>query len=428
MPAEKLTYQDKRKYMNFAIISACYGTVIQRVLSESSVFIIYASALGAGKFLTLITTALIPCMILVFLVPFAYIMEKSGIKKILLPAYSIGFAGLMVAVLAGFFTEKALSSQLFSFGVLLYAISIGIHSAGWFPLQRYIVPAEERGTYFGRMRYSWQIAVAAFLLGASLLTWKDTSIQRLQLIVFIGTLLSLGRIFYIARIPERPLASHVPAFKARFLAAIRDKQLMRYSMYGFLLNLLICSTVPLGFGFVKYELEVSEHLVILISVFSNVFAVAGYYIGSKIIDGNHAGRLFFLVQILFVAVNMFFLLFVTHSTFALIGSAFLICVSAALFAFSSVIATAKMFGMVKENNINVSLAVCFGLYNGGKGLSRVLSSFLVSVLPDHLRYFGIEWSSFQAVFFGNGLLLVIVTSILIYKKYFISDMWDISHS
>ena len=265
-------------------------------------------------------------------------------------------------------------------------------------------------------------------MGASLLTWKDTSIQRLQLIVFIGSLLSLGRIFYIARIPERPLASHLPAFKARFIAAIRDKQLMRYSMYGFLLNLLICSTVPLGFGFVKYELEVSEHLVILISVFSNVSAVAGYYIGSKIIDRNHAGRLFFLVQILFVTVNMFFLIFVTHSTFALIGSAFLICVSAALFAFSSVIATAKMFGMVKENNINVSLAVCFGLYNGGKGLSRVLSSFLVSVLPDHFSYYGIEWSSFQAVFFGNGLLLVIVTSILIYKKYFISDMWNISRS
>ena len=80
--AEKLTYQDKRKYMNFAIISACYGTVIQRVLSESGVFIIYASALGAGKFLTLITTALIPCMILVFLVPFAYLGLAEQVTRI----------------------------------------------------------------------------------------------------------------------------------------------------------------------------------------------------------------------------------------------------------------------------------------------------------------------------------------------------------
>ena len=62
MFAEHITYQDKKKYMSFAIYSACFGAVIQRSLSESSVFIVYASALGAGKFLSLVTTALIPLM------------------------------------------------------------------------------------------------------------------------------------------------------------------------------------------------------------------------------------------------------------------------------------------------------------------------------------------------------------------------------
>jgi len=423
MFAEHITYQDKKKYMSFAIYSACFGAVIQRTLSESSVFIVYASALGAGKFLSLITTALIPLMALIFLVPLAYVMEKQGIKKVLLPVCGGGFIGLLLAVAAGSLPDSNFKAAIFSFGILIYAASIGIHSAGWFPLQRHIVPQGERGNYFGKMRFSWQIAVGLFLLVSSLIIWNDASVIRLQLVILIGALLSLGRIYFISKIPEHPLEKRVSPLKEKFADAIKDKSLMKYSLYGFLLNLLICSTIPLGYGFIKYELGIPQHVNILLSVFVNISAVAGYWIGSRVIDKNHSGKMFIRVQIIFAVLNLLFLLCYKHSSFSLIFSSILICLAGALFAFSSVVASAKMFGMVKENNINISLAVCFGLYNGGKGISRLISSFMIGVLPDSYSLFGISWNSFHILFLATGIVLIITTGVMITRKSLTSNFW-----
>jgi len=423
MFAEHITYQDKKKYMSFAISSACFGALIQRTLSESSVFIVYASALGAGKFLSLVTTALIPLMTLIFLVPFAYMMEKKGIKKVLLPVYGGGFIGLLIAVAAGSLPDSMYKATIFSCGVLIYAASIGIHGAGWFPLQRHIVPQGERGNYFGRMRFSWQIAVGIFLLGSSIIIWNDASVLRLQLVILIGALFSLGRMYFTAKIPERPLEKSVLPLKEKLSNAIQDKNLMKYSLYGFLLNLLVCSTIPLGYGFIKYELGIPQHITILLSVFVNISAVAGYWIGSRVIDKNHSGKMFIIVQIIFAFINLLFLLCYKHSSFSLIFSSILICLSGALFAFSSVIASAKMFGMVNENNINISLAVCFGLYNGGKGVSRLISSFMIGILPDSILLFGIEWSSFHSLFLATGIILLITTGIMISRKSLTNQFW-----
>jgi MFS family permease len=424
MFAEHITYQDKKKYMSFAIYSACFGAVIQRSLSESSIFIVYASALGAGKFLSLVTTALIPLMTLIFLVPMAYVMEKQGIKKVLLPVYGGGFVGLLLAVAAGLLPDSSFKEILFSGGILIYAASIGIHGAGWFPLQRHIVPQEERGYYFGRMRYSWQIAVGIFLLGSSLIIWNNASVFRLQMVIFIGALLSLGRIYFTAKIPERPLEKSVLPLKVKFSAAVQDKNLMKYSLYGFLLNLLVCSTVPLSFGFVKYELGIPQHLTILLSVLVNISAVAGYLVGSRLIDKNHSGRMFIIVQILFAILNLLFLLCYKNTSFSLIFSTVLTCLAGALFAFSSVIASAKMFGMVNENNVNISLAVCFGLYNGGKGISRLITSSMIGFLPDSYSLFGINWSSFHLLFLATGVVLIITTGIMIIRKSLTSPFWN----
>ncbi|NQT59377.1 MAG: MFS transporter [Bacteroidetes bacterium] len=424
MFSEHLTYQEKKRYMRFAIYSSCFGAVIQRTLSESSVFIVYASALGAGKFLSLVTTALIPCMTLIFLVPVAYIMEHKGIKRVLIPVYSGGFIGLLFAVTAGSLPNGKLKTFFFYFGILLYSASIGIHAAGWFPLQRHIVPRKERGNYFGKMRYSWQTAVGIFLLGSSLIIWKSATTIKLQLIILIGALLSLGRLYYTTKIPERPLEKHIPPLKIKFLAAVHDKNLIKYSLYGFLLNLLICSTVPMGFGFVKYELGLPQHLTILLSVFVNISAITGYLVGSRLIDKNHSGKLFLVVQIIFALINFLFLFCYQQSSFSLVFSTILTCLAGALFAFSSVVASAKMFGMVKESNINISLAVCFGLYNGGKGISRLISSFMVGILPESFSLFGITWSSFHLLFTATGIVLVITTGIMVIRKSMTNQFWN----
>ncbi len=401
MYVESLTYPEKKRYMKFAIISSCFGAVIQVAMSESSLFLLYASNIGAGKFLSLATTAIIPLMKLFFLIPFAYVMEKTGLKNFLLPAYTIGMLGMLTASSAGFFPDAGL--YIFSIGVLVFAVSISGHSAGWFPLQRFIIPASERGAHFGKLRYSWQIVVSLFLLMAALVVDEQASVIKMQGIIAFGALLLIGRIYFVSRIPERPPRTHLPPFRVMLYAALTNRKLLQYSFFMFLVNLLISSTVPLGFAYLMFDLSVSDNLMVLFSVYSNIFTIAGFIIASKVIDQRSLQQLFRIIQIIFAGVNCAFLLFYLIPSATIPASVMLICLASASFAFCSVIVSAKMMGLTKENNINISMALCVGLSSGGMGLSRLISSLAIEYLPDTVHLAGTGFPIYVIILFAFGL-------------------------
>jgi len=393
--------------MNYAILSSCFGVVIQRALSESSLFLLYAVSMGAGKFISLVTTSVIPLMTLFTLIPFAYIMEKTGLKRFLLPSYGIGMVGMLAAAAAGFFPGGSL--YLFSGGIIIYAVSISSHSAGWFSLQHFIVPDHERGAYFGRLRYTWQLVVIAYLLLSALLVHEDADVFRLQMIITAGALLILGRMFFTSRIPERRPRVKVPPLRVMLYSVLSNKRLLHYSVLVLLINFLTASTVPLGFAFLKFEQAAADNLLVLFSVFTNIATVSGFVIASKVIDRRSIRSLFFLVQVIFFSVNSAFLLFQDQSVFSIVGVVFLICLASSAYAFCSVVISAKMMGLVKANNINLSLAFSFGLASGGTGLSRFISSLMLEFSPAFVPFFGISLSVYHLLFlcFGAGILILL---------------------
>ncbi len=407
MYVDSLTDHEKKRYMNFAIISSCFGAVIQVALNESSLFLVYASSMGAGKFLSLVTTSLVPLMKLFFLIPFAYIMEKTGLKNFLLPAYTIGMLGMLAAASAGFFPNAGL--YIFSAGILIFAVSVSGHSAGWFPLQRFIIPPQMRGAHFGRLRYSWQIVVSIFLLAAAFIVGEDASTTKLQGIIMFGALMLIGRIYFVSQIPERKLRKKIPPLRVMLYSALSNKKLVRYSLLMFLVNFFISSTVPLGFAYLKFELNSPDNLMVLFSVFSNVATIVGFIIASKLIDKHSMQKLFWIIQLIFAGVNCSFFIFHLLPSAAVAGAVLLLCISAAAFAFCSVIISAKMMALVKENNINISMAVCFGLASGGTGLSRVVSSLAIEYIPGTVTLFGTSFSIYLLLllFFGIGILAML---------------------
>ncbi len=81
---------------------------------------------------------------------------------------------------------------------------------GWFPLQRFIIPENERGSYFGRLRYSWQIVVSLFLLLAALSVQENAETGKLQIIILFGALLVIGSDFFVVKIPGKASKRRVP--------------------------------------------------------------------------------------------------------------------------------------------------------------------------------------------------------------------------
>ena len=69
----------QRKYaQDLAIASSCCGVTGETVLTDSAVVILFASSLGAGDMLSLLTTSVLPLFNGLFVIPAAFIAAKAG--------------------------------------------------------------------------------------------------------------------------------------------------------------------------------------------------------------------------------------------------------------------------------------------------------------------------------------------------------------
>ena len=71
----------QRQAMGSAILSACFGAIPQILVRESSLLILYATLLGASRFLALTTTSLQYLSVSVLSIPMAHLMERTGKKR-----------------------------------------------------------------------------------------------------------------------------------------------------------------------------------------------------------------------------------------------------------------------------------------------------------------------------------------------------------
>jgi Na+/melibiose symporter-like transporter len=191
-------------------------------------------------------------------------------------------AGLLVVAAAGFFTRSGRS--VFLTGLVLFALTMAIYVAGWFPLLQGIVPHNERGRFFGGMRMSWQIVVSIVLFASLWVVGKNASIRTLQLILGGAALLILGRLFFISRIPESPRKQNAPRLSVSVKAVLANKRLRRFSVYIVSLYLFSSATIPMALVFAKLELGVPDNFLVLLSASVNIGSVIGFLLGGHLVD------------------------------------------------------------------------------------------------------------------------------------------------
>ena len=131
--------------MGSAILSACFGAIPQILVRESSLLILYATLLGASRFLSLTTTSLQYLSVFVLSVPMAHLMERTGKKRLVLPALALGLFGLLAVAAAGFFTRAG--REVLLIGLLVFSLTLAIYIAGWFPLLQGVVPESKRAPF-----------------------------------------------------------------------------------------------------------------------------------------------------------------------------------------------------------------------------------------------------------------------------------------
>ena len=353
-----------KRAMRAAIISSCIGAISQTILRDSSIVILYANSLGASQFLSLLTTALPILCTALLLIPIAHIMEYTGKKRLMMPSLYIGMVGFFMMSAAGFFPENA--KWILIFGLTIYSITLAVFIAGWFPLLRGIIPESERGKFFGRLRVSWQSVLTIFLLFSSFFIAQNASLITLQIIIGISAFLIIGRAVFVYQIPEVEPQKEVPSFIKSLKEVFKTKKLISFSIYLFFLYFFSYSSVPGAFLFAKLELNAPDNFIVRLAFFANTGSILGYYLGGKVYGKYKIKNILFMVNFLFILLNLLFLFVGTYNLFNAFFLTGLVVVYSSVVALLTVVATSRIFTLANPLVINMSLEVGVGFDNLGE--------------------------------------------------------------
>lgn len=401
--------------MKLAILSACFGVVSQYILRESSIIILYATKIGAGSFITLLTTALQPLSIAVLIIPIAYIMEHTGKRALMIPALSVSIVGGVIVATAGFFQDA--SRVVLMVGLLLFSISVSFFAAGWFPLLQGIVPKQKRGTFFRNMRVSWQLVLTSFLFISVLFVGRDAPLYILQLIIFIAAIMMLGRILAIRKVPELPKRSETLGLKDGLACIFCNRSLIRFSLYMFFLYLFSNATLPMSMMFAKRALHAPDNYTVFLSTIITIGQIIGYFSAGFVLQRWLTPRKLLLsANVIFILLNLLFLFIQQFNVVTALFLSALVMAYGACFAYSTIGLSSEVLALAQPNALNMSIATCVAFYISGQGLSRMLSGILLDApfIPERWTLLGMPMSNYHVLYFGFGICLLFCFILIVF--------------
>lgn len=393
-----------------AILSSCCGVLGEVTLTDSAVILLFAGMLGADARLALLTTALLPLLNGLCIVPMAAVAARLGARRLVLGASALAGVAYFMAVAApwfGGFSAAVLVTSVFCFSLILSGFV-----AGWFPLLDTFLERERRLEFLGRMRLCHQASGAAFLFAVGLLIGRHPQVVHLQIVLFVAALVFLGRAAFVARIPDSAEAKLKEIGLCQGVSsAVANKPLAGFGGYVFALNLAAYGVVPLALLYMKNGLRAPDNAVVIVSAISLAGMLLGYA-GVPVMVRKWTDRNVFRmahVTFLSVCLTLFCLNKGGFLVYALIAA--VLPLHAFFIAVTSVAASSEMFARARAENKTMDMAFFGAFFYGGQGLSRVFPSILMGTNTASIRWRvgGFPVCQYQAVFLLAAIGILLTT-------------------
>lgn len=395
-------------------MASCWGAVAQVMINDSSVIIIYATLLGAGEMISVMTSSLQYLSLCFLMIPFAYLAERIGKKRQILCASALGclmLLGTAAAPWCGQYAQAVLMCTL-----LIFAVTISGYLSAWFPLLDAIVPPERTGLFFGRLRFAWQTVAMVFIFISGWAIGKHASIGALQIIIVLAGLGMLGRFWYVNDMLEEKTRPKMP-WPTVWRDIVANRPLTGFSVYLFCLYALANATVPVVFIFAKKHLLLADNVIVISSACSMGGLLCGYLFGGWAVHRHGVKPVFLTAHLVFGVLNL--LLLTIHSNsfwtvFVLIG---VITAYGFFLAFASIAVSSEMMALSPVNNKAMSIAFCYSLYAAGLGFSRLIASVILGsgILAAEWQCGGITFTKYHTLFlfYGCGTIAISVLLVLV---------------
>ena len=408
-PPVESTPQSRRSAENRAICFTCVTEMGHVPFNDAAILILYASLLGAGDGIGMVTTGMHVLVLGLLSIPAAWLALRDATRQgtiIKASAVTLILCALIVcAPLFGAYAKIVLLGAL-----VLSAFMYTVYLAAWFPLLDTFLPPERRGAFLGKMDFSWQLAAAAFLLVTGALIGKNPPLRYLQYAMLAGMVVFALRMYFCATIPRFDTPSGIRTaipFRAGFRMALRNKALTGNAVYFFILNIAAYGTIPLATIYLKKALGAPDNIVVFVSSIVQGGMLTGSLCAGRIIRrfgiratllGGHA---------VYALANL--TLFLTGKN-TLPGLWLYGAVALTLFAYSFACACVKissqseMMHLADPGNKITAMAFNSTFYYTGCGMARILTSLLLGS-----GVFAASWSIGSTVFCHYQTLFLFYT-------------------
>jgi len=408
-----------RRGMRYAILSACWGAIPQVMVKDSSIIIIFAALIGASEMVSVFSTAVLDLAICLLMLPFAALSDRIGVKRQIIVAVLVSVLALCATAAAPWLGPAAGAVMLGALGV--FAVAMSAYTAAWFPMLENVVRPEERGLFFGRLRFAWQLIAALFIFGSSWVVGRYATVGRLQVIIVLAAVISLGRAFYVARIPVAPVAPCRLRLRAALWDALQNRPLTGFGVYLFFLYGAANATIPIVFVFARNHLHLADGLVVMLSAVAMGGLIVGFLVGGQFVHRYGVKGVLLAAHLGFALLNFMLLAARAEGLLVTVLLGVILGVYGLLFACASIAVSSELLALASPANKAVSIAFGYSLYAAGMGGSRALASVVLGsgILAEQWQLAGLAFTRYHSLFLCSGcgvifamLLLVLVPGLV----------------
>jgi hypothetical protein len=396
----------QRREIRYAILSACWGTLPQTMVKDSSVIVIFAALIGASETVSVLCTSLQDLANCLLVLPFAWLSTRLGCVRQIVWSVVVSVLALL-AVAAAPWCGPAGKAVMVA-ALIVFAVTLSAYVAAWFPLVDAVVPVGERGLFFGRMRFAWQICATVFILASGWYVGRKATLPQLQIIIAVAALISLGRAWYIARIRSAPAADPRGLdLRTGIREVLRNRPLTGFAIYLFFLYAAANATIPVVFVFARYKLELPDNVIVILSAVSMFGLIAGFPLGGLFVHRYGVKGVFLGAHLGFALLNLSLLAVRSNSAGSVVLLGAVIAAYGFLSACASIAVSSELLVLSPAGNKAVSIAFGSSLYSAGLGGSRALASVLLGsgILAPEWFLAGTAFTNYHSLFlfFAGGI-------------------------
>ena len=281
--AETLSEKERRRARIYAYFSAYFGCISEVMLDSSAIIILYIGMLGGGSMLVMLSTSFSGIFGVFLMIPFAALIGRIGAKRAVSTACITGCAGFLLMAAAPLFGPWQKIVVLL--GCIIYCAQRSLYGAAWYPMLDVFLRPQDRGRFFGTLRYTYMIVTGILLFLLGKLMGKNPPVLMMQIIIGITGLLLLGRMFCMLHFPEnRNRKPEGLDIRRSLMISIRNGPLVCYAVYACLFSIAYTSLVPLTLVYLKQHIGLPPGTVQIFSTAGIAGSITGFLLYGFLLD------------------------------------------------------------------------------------------------------------------------------------------------